>query len=157
MNFVERKNILFRLIASFLLLISLGVSSFGLYKIITLKPEELAIMILANSICILFALGQIILILKGWRKESYLYKVAFNENKHVNNVSLVAVIIGSVFGVGLLSLGIAVYFVRDVPTIKASMLAVIAVGGYLLLNTIIYYIYLLIFKNREINLRDFIK
>ena len=157
MNFIERKNITFRLIASFFLLISLGVSSYALYRIITLQPEELAIMLLAGAICVLFALGQTILILKGWKKESYLYKIAFNENKHINNVPLVAVIIGTVFGLGMLSLGLSVYFIRDVPTIKASMLAVISVGSYLTVNTIIYYIYLIMFRNREINLRDFIK
>ena len=157
MNIEEKRNLLYRIVAAILLIMSLVLSSLGLYKIITYNPNELVIMMLANIVCAVFALLQIIFILKGGKKESNLYKIAFNENKHVNNVPLVAVIIGTIFGLGLSILGVIVFFVRrDVPTIKASMIAVISVGVYLLVNTLIYYFYLFLFRNREINLKDFL-
>ena len=157
MNIEERRNLLYRIVAAILLVMSLVLSSLGLYKIIAYNPNELVIMMLANIVCAVFALLQIIFILKGGKKESNLYKIAFNENKHVNNVPLVAVIIGTIFGLGLSILGVIVFFVRrDIPTIKASMIAVISVGVYLLVNTLIYYFYLFLFRNREINLKDFL-
>jgi hypothetical protein len=157
MNFIERKTLIYRFVAFTLLLISLGVTSFSLSQIIVLRPEELILMLITIAICALFAILESIFILKGWKKESNLQKIAFNENSHVNNVPLIGVSVGTAFGLGLLALGISVYLIRVEPTVKASMLAVLSVSVYLLVNCLIYYIYLIMFKNRPLNLKDLIK
>lgn len=157
MNFVERKTLVYRFVAFTLLLISLGVTAFSLSQIIILKPEELILMLITIAICALFAILESAFILKGWKKESNLQKIAFNENSHVNNVPLIGVSVGAAFGLGLLALGISVYIIRVEPTVKASMLAVLSVSVYLLVNCLIYYIYLIMFKNRPLNLKDLIK
>ena len=157
MNFVEKKTLLYRFISFFLLLGSLGVTGFSLAEIILFKPEEIILMLVTIAVTALFALLESVFILKGWRKESNLQKIAFNENSHVNNIPLIGVSVGAAFGLGLLALGISVFLLREEPTVKASMLAVISVSVYLLVNCIIYYTYLIMFRNKPLNLRDLIK
>ena len=157
MNFHERKNITYRLISGFLLLLSLGVSAFTLSQIIMLRPDENVLLLIAVAVVLLFALLEFVFILKGGKKDSYLYKIAFNDNGTINNVPLIAVIIGSGIGFGLLALGISVFIIRSEPMIKCSMLVVASISSYLLVNTLIYYIYMSIFKNRPFNVKDLIK
>ena len=157
MNFQERKNLLYRLISGLLLLLNLGVSAFALAEVIIFRPDENVLLIIAVIIVSLFAILEMIFILKGGKKESYLYKIAFNENSTINNVPLIAVIVGTVIGAGLIALGTSVYFIRSEVMIKCSMLIVIAISSYLLVNCLIYYFYLILFKNRPLDLKDLIK
>ena len=157
MNYNERLNLSHRLIAMGLLLISLGVSVTSLALIILSHTEEIVLMLIAVSITIVFALLETIVIVKGGKKESNLQKIAFNEKENINNIPLVAVGVGTAFGVGLLALGISVYIINPSTMVKASMLVVISIASYLLLNCFIYYIYLLMFKKRPLNLKDLIK
>ena len=157
MNIQERKNLTYRIVSAFLLLVSLGVTCFSLYSIIVLHSEEIILMLVAISVCALFALLEAIFILKGGKKESVLSKIAFNENGHINNVPLIAVGIGTAFGVGLLGLGISVFLIRDTAMIKSSMLVVMSIATYLLVNCLIYFFFLILFKNRPLDLRDLIK
>ncbi len=157
MNISERKIVLFRLISSIILLIPLGLAGLSCYLIFSANPEEMVLLIISLVAVSAFNIFEIILMLKGWKNESNLYKIAFNTNGSINNVPIFAVGAGTLFGVGLTSLGTIVYFVRDEITIKCSMLVVLAVGAYLLLNCIIYFIYLIMYKKRELDLRDLIK
>lgn len=157
MNISERKIVLFRLISSIILLIPLGLAGLSCYLIFSANPEEMVLLIISLVAVSAFDIFEIILMLKGWKNESNLYKIAFNTNGSINNVPIFAVGAGTLFGVGLTSLGTIVYFVRDEITIKCSMLVVLTVGAYLLLNCIIYFIYLIMYKKRELDLRDLIK
>lgn len=157
MNFVEKKNLWYRLVSSFFLLLNLGVVIFSLVKIITLKPEDIPLMLIAISVTIIFILGEAFFILKGGKKESYLYKIVFNENDKINTIPLVAASIGIAFGLGLLGMSVAVYIINPDFTIKASMLVVLSIAVYLTVNCFIYFFYLLLFKKRPINIKNFIK
>ena len=157
MNFQERKNVIFRLVSGFLLLLSLGVSAFALSQVIITRPDEVPLLLIAISVVSIFAILEMIVILRGGRKESNLYKIAFNENGTINNIPLIAVYVGTGIGIGLVALGISVYCIRIESMIKCSMLVVVAISSYLLLNCLIYYIYVLMFKTREFNIKDLIK
>ena len=157
MNFNERRNIVYRLMSGFLLLLCLGVTSFALSQVIIYRPEESILLIIAIAVTLLFASLELIFILKGGRKDSNLYKIAFNENGRINNVPLIAVFVGTGLGLGLTALGIAVFFTRSEIMIKCSMLIVIAISSYLLVNCLIYYFYLLMFRNRPFDIKDLIK
>ena len=157
MNFEEKKNVAFRLIAGFLLLIPLGLIIFGLIHLFQTLADGYVISIIAFMTTAAFLLLELVVILKGWKKENSLSKIAFNENQNINNVPLVAVIVGTIVGVGLTALAISVYFVRDSEPFKTSMLVVLSISVYLLMNCIIYFIYIFIFKKRPLNLRNFIK
>ena len=157
MNFEEKKNVIFRLIACFLLLIPLSVIILGLIHLFKTLADGYIISIIAFMLTAAFLILEFVLILKGWKKESVLYKIAFNENQKVNNVPLVAVIVGTAFGLGLTALSISVYFVRHSEPFVTSMIVVLSIAIYLLVNCIIYYVYVFMFKKRPLNMKNFIK
>ena len=157
MNFEEKKNVIFRLIAAFLLLIPLSIIVLGLIHVFLTLAEGYILSIIAFMLTGAFLLLELVVILKGWKKENSLAKIAFNENQNINNVSLFAVLVGTVLGIGLTALSISVYFIRGTEPFKTSMLVVLSISSYLLINCIIYFIYIFIFKKRHLNLRNFIK
>ena len=157
MNFEEKKNVIFRLIASFLLLIPLTIIVLGLIHVFLTLAEGYILSIIAFMLTAAFLMLEMVVILMGWKKENSLAKIAFNENQNINNVSLIAVIVGTVLGVGLTALSISVYFIRNAEPFKTSMLVVLSISSYLLINCIIYFIYIFIFKKRPLDLRNFIK
>ena len=157
MNIEERKNLSYRLVAAFLLLISVGLVVFATIKTINFNYEELTLALIALIFTGAIALLEAGFILKGWTKESYLYKIAFNDNKKINNVPLIAVIIGTVVSFVLLTLSLIVWFTREDTKSLVSVLVIMSVSVYLLANCLIYYFYAILFKDRPVNLRALIK
>ena len=158
MNFEERKNLTYRILACLILLITAGVITFAMITVIKIEKNQLFLDIVTLMLTALFLVLEIVFILRGGKKESILYKICFEPNGTINHIPLIVVIIGSLFGLGLISLGISVYFVRfREVTIRTSMLVIISVAVYLVTNCLVYFLYLLMFKKREINLENFIK
>ena len=137
---------------------SIGLSSFALAKVIMSKPEKLIIDCIALGLVIAFAIGQIILILRGWKKESHLIDIAFNTDYMVNKLALVLVIIGTSVAVGLNILTIVVLCTRDnTPAVINSMFIIMSISTYLLLNCCSYFLFVILFKKRELTLEDYAK
>ena len=158
MNIQERKNLTYRLIAALILLISVGMVVFSFISIIKTEKNQLFLDILTLSLVSLFLVFEEIMILKGGKKESHLYKICFEDNGRVNGVPLIAVGIGTLFGLGLIIMGVCVYFIRfNEVTIRTSMLVILSVAVYLETNCLIYYLYVLMFRKREVRLEDLIK
>ena len=112
MHIQERKNILFRIIATCILVLSLSIDAYGIYKIATFRPEAIVLDIIAIGATIIFCIFEIIVILRGGKKDSNLYKIAFDEKDRVNSVAFVAVLIGTSIGLALTILSIVVYFLK---------------------------------------------
>ena len=158
MNIQERKNLTYRLLAGLILLISAGMIAYAFVVVLQVERKQLFLDVLTLGITTFFLLFEEIFILKGGKKESYLYKIGFNDNGKLNSVPLIAIIVGNFFGLGLVSLGISVYFVRyDDVTIRTSMLIILSVAVYLVVNCLICYLYVLMFRKREVRLEDLIK
>ena len=158
MNISERKNLIYRLLASAILLISAGMIIYSFIVVFKVEHEQLLLDVITLSTASFFLIVELFFILKGGKKESNLYKIGFNDNGRLNNVPLIAVIVGAVFGLGLIGLGVSVYFVRyEEVTIRTSMLIILSVALYLLTNCLIYFLYILMFKKREVRLEDLIK
>ena len=158
MNITEKRNLTYRLISSIIVLLSLGLMIYTLIIVIKLQPRELVLDIIAIVLSMLFLIGEEIILLRGWTKDSYLYKIAFNDNNTINNIPLIAVGVGTAFGLGLIALGVSVYFVRfsDI-SIRTSMLVILSIATYLLVNCIIYFFFVIYFKKRQFKLEDLIK
>lgn len=157
MNFQERKNVTFRLISSAMIL---GVLGFDIYIAIYIITHKTNHQIVSAIGCILAALMMIFecyILLRGWKKESGLYKIAFNPNDKLNNVPFIAVSVFGVFGVGLVILGSLLNVLKHEEPFITSSFVIILVATYLLVNVLIYYLYCIMFKKREIKLEDFIK
>ena len=158
MNVSERKNLIYRLLATAILLISGAMIIYTFVVVFSVERQQLLLDVVTLSTASFFLLVEIFFILKGGKKESNLYKIGFNDNGKLNNVPLIAVMIGTVFGLGLIGLGISVYFVRyDEVTIRTSMLVILSVAVYLVTNCLIYYLYILMFRKQEVRLEDLIK
>ena len=158
MNIRVRKILTFRWVAAIFLLMSIGLSSFALAKVIMSKPEKLIIDCIALGLVIAFAIGQIILILRGWKKESHLIDIAFNTDYTVNKLALVLVIVGTTIAVGLNILTIIVLCTRDnTPAVINSMFIIMSISTYLLLNCSIYFLFVILFIKRELTLEDYAK
>lgn len=158
MNIQERKNLTYRILAVLILCISAAMIAYSFVVVIQIEHDQLFLDILTLSVTALFLLLEMIFILKGGKKESYLYKIGFNDNGRLNSVPLIAVIAGTVFGLGLIAMGVSVYFVRyNEVTIRTSMLVILSVATYLVTNCLVYFMYILMFRKGEVRLEDLIK
>lgn len=158
MNFRVRKIKIYRLMSSLLLLLSVGLTAFCLSQVILSWLENIALDIIALALTGSFAIAQIIFILRGGKKESHLLDIALNTDGTINKVFLVFVLVGLALGLGLDILTIVVIFTRvNTLQVLCSMYIIMAIATYLLLNCIIYIIFVLLFKKRELTLEDYAK
>ena len=158
MNIRVRKIRLYRALACFLLTISLALTAFALSKIIMSAPEKMILDCIALSATAVFAIGQIVLIASGKDKESKLLDIAYNTDYTVNKVGLVMVVVGALLGAGLDILTLVVLFTRiNTVAVMCSMYIIMSIATYLLLNTIIYLLFTLIFRKKELTLEDYAK
>lgn len=157
MNFEERRIVKYRVGASILLFLSLFMFIFSIVMIAILHAEEMILSIISLALAICFLMLELVLMIKGGRKPLHLHKIAFNDNDTLNNVPLVAVIVGAVLGTGFVILPIVVLFVRDEVSIKSSMFVVLSIGFYLMINTIIYFMYIVQLRKRPVTLADLSK
>ena len=157
MNIIERKNIAYRLFSGLLLLTNIGLAIFSMIMIFKYEYSDIILSVVTIILTGAISLSQAIFIVKGWRKESYLYKIAFNDNKKINTAPLIAVIVGTILSITLLILSIVIWNTKVNPKELISALVIMCVALYLLVNCLIYYCYIFLFKDRPINLKDFIK
>ena len=157
MNFIERKNLGFRLVAIFALMLNLGFAIFAFIYIYQFAAEHKVLSMVACLFASLLMIFESILLIMGGKKESALYKIAFNPNGRLNNVPFFGVFIFTLFGLGLLILGTILNVVTHYePNISISYV-ILVVAIYLVTNCLIYDFYCFLFKNRKIKLEDFIK
>ena len=158
MNIEQRRVLRFRFIASFLLLMPIGMMIFSLLQIIVNRPNEFVLSVIALAACGLFNLFEIIVIMKGWTKESNLLKIFYDEAQKVNTIPLVSVFVGTLFGLVLTILGIVVWFTKaDDINARTSILVILTIGTYLLTNCLVYYLFIFMYRKRKFDIRDFIK
>ena len=100
---------------------------------------------------------EIIFILKGWKKESQIYKIAFNTNERINNVPLIAISVFFVFGLGLIILSTLLNVYKHYEPNISTSFSILNIAIYLVINCLIYYLYCFMYKKREVNLRSLIK
>ena len=158
MNIRIRKILTYRWVAAFFLLLSVGLTAFSLYKVITLKPEKIVLDCIALGLTSAFAIAQIVFILSGLKKESHLLDIGFNNDNTVNKFPMVVVLVGSALGIALDLMAIVVLCTRDnSAAVICSMYIILAISSYLLLNTFIYLLFLILFRKRELTLQDYAK
>ena len=83
MNIEQRKNLSYRLVAAFLLFISVGLVVFATIKTIQFNYDELVLALVALIFTGVLGMIEAGFILRGWTKESYLYKIAFNDTDYI--------------------------------------------------------------------------
>lgn len=157
MNAAERKIVTFRLISSFMILLNLGFTIFVMYYSITNISQNQTVNIVSCVFSSLLMIFEIIFILRGWKKESQIYKIAFNTNERINNVPLIAISAFFVFGLGLIILSTLLNVYKHFEPNISTSFSILNIAIYLVVNCLIYYLYCLMYKKREVNLRSLIK
>ena len=154
----ENRNLLNRIITSLILLTSIGLSSFSIVQVFQQMPENKTLDLVALFAVSFFCLFEIVVIMRRWKKESYMYKIAFDEKgDHFNTVALIAVIIGTVFGAGITAISLYLFLTREDVQTKCNVLVILSIGYYLFINCICYYIYILTFRKKPFKIEDLIK
>ncbi len=157
MNASERKIVAFRLISSFMILLNLGFNIFVMYYSITNISQNQTVNIVSCVFSSLLMIFEIIFILRGWKKESQIYKIAFNTNERINNVPLIAISVFFVFGLGLIILSTLLNVYKHFEPNISTSFSILNIAIYLVINCLIYYLYCFMYKKREVNLRSLIK
>ena len=154
----ENRNLLNRIITSLILLTSIGLSVFSIVQVFQQMPENKTLDLVALFAVSFFCIFEIIVIMRRWKKESYMYKIAFDEKgDHFNTVALIAVIIGTIFGAGITAVSLYLFLARDDVQTKCNVLVILSIGYYLFINCICYYIYILTFRKKPFKIEDLIK
>lgn len=154
----ENLNLLNRIITSLILLTSIGLSAFSIVQIFQMMPENKTLDFVALFGVSFFCLFEIVVIMRRWKKESYMYKIAFDEKgDHFNTVALIAVIIGTIFGLGISIIGLYLFLSREDIQTKCNVLIILSIGYYLFINCVCYYIYILMFRKKPFKIEDLIK
>lgn len=157
MNIAERKHVLFRIIASIGLLLSVAVVIFGMIMIVGSTSQDKTLAMFACGLAGAFTLLEMVVILKGWKKDISLYKIAFNDNGHVNNVFAIAVGVATALGLALSITSFTLFIINKAEPFTTSCLVILSIGFFLLINCLIYYIFIIMFRKRELKIEDFAK
>ena len=157
MNAAERKIVSFRLISSFMILLNLGFAAFVMYYNIVTVTKNQTVNIVSCVFSSLLMIFEIVFILRGWKKESQIYKIAFNRNERINNVPLIMVSVFFVMGLGLILLSTLLNVYKHFEPNISTSFSILNIAIYLCVNCLIYYLYCFMYKKREVNLKSLIK
>ena len=157
MDIAHRKNLIYRLVAGLLVFFSGAMAGFSIYSIMTGESKSKVLPYIACGVVLLFVLFEAVLLWKGGKKDLALNKISFNENRTINTVPLIAVFVGTAFGLGLLILCLVLYFTREGEPYRTSSLVILSIVTYLLANCLVYFLDLIVFKKREVDLQKMIR
>ena len=144
----SKKNVIYRISLITLLLVSFLLNGFTFGILTKYQPEDYIFSCVVIAFVTLFALFELIMTVIHFSKEPSLKKITYTERGHFNFIPLIAVGLGTLIALGLSITGVCLYFINDDITIKSNSLVILAVGFYLLINCVIYYLFVLINKKR---------
>lgn len=153
------KNLIFRISTSVACLMSMALSVY-LFVLCFLNESETStwFQMVAIGVCFVFALTELIIVLKNIKKELLIEYVIFNENKSINKVGLSIVIIFT-----LLSLGLSIMCIVFMCGVAWSSdayyasVVILSCTFFLFVNCILYYLYILLFRLRKFGIDDYHK
>ncbi len=153
----ERRNLTHRLVSAAIVFLNLGFVAYTISFIFMYSEKNKVISLIACFFAAIMMIFEIVLLLRGGKKESALYKIAFNPNGNINNVPLIAVTVFTVLGVGLVVMGTLLNVLKHVEPYISSSFVILIVAVYLVSNCLIYFLYCLMFKKKKFKLEDLIK
>ena len=157
MNIWEKRNLTYHLTSAAIILLNLGFDAYVLSYVIMNGVDNITVSLVACIAAALMMIFEIVIFLRGGKKDSVLYKIAFNPNEKINNVPLIAVSIFAFIGLGFIVMGTLLNVLKHVEPFVSTSLIILVVAVYLISNCLIYYLYCLMFRKREFKLEDLIK
>lgn len=86
-----------------------------------------------------------------------IYDIAFNENKSVNKTALIFISVGATIGLALTATFTALYFTNNNVDQKITLLLLLSIFLFLFINTSIFLLFTLAFRQREFKIEDLLK
>ena len=143
-----KKNNIFRITLSVLILAVFFLNGFTMGMLIKLQPSDFVFSCVVIAVLSLFAAFELTLTLFNFKKEPALSKITYTERGYFNYIPFIAVSLGMLIALALSIAGICLYFLRSELAVKCNSLVLLAVGFYLLINCSVYYLYVLMNKKK---------
>lgn len=142
----SKKNIIYRIILVALLLVSFFLNGFTVGLLTKFQPDDYIFSCVVIAVFTLFGTFELALTLINFKKEPALKKIAYTERGYFNFIPFIAVSLGMLIALGLSITGTCLFFIRTEMTVKSNSLVLLAVGFYLFINCLVYYLYVLLNK-----------
>ena len=151
-----RRIHIYRLISLVAIILAVFYAGFFYAMIIGRELEDLDRIFLSigTAIVILFSLLEIFLLIKGWNKPLLMENIAFIKNGTMTTGPFIVVNIGLVLGITLFSLGLVLFLIKDETLVRCAMLFASVVGAYLMINCLLYDLFVWIFRKRKFDIKD---
>lgn len=147
----------YRLIATLLLLLPLGITIWFMIMFAKSDASSFGLHIFTSGVIIFVILLQIFLLLKNMKKDIIIYYIAFNENKKVNKTALIFVSVGAFLGLAVSIISGVFYFFLNQPGQKETMLLLFEIFIFLLVDTGLFLLLTLMFRQKEFKVEDLLK
>ena len=155
----EKKNIIFRLIFGLLTLSITALTVFFFIKTLDINKEnEYTINLIGLGGIAFFALIEALLMFKNITKQIIFHSIIFNE--HNNTINWPAFIVANIgFGIGVIleTVSLVLLLASKNITIISSSMVLIPLAAFIILNCIIYDLYLLLHRERKMKITDLLK
>ena len=156
MNHEIRRIHIYRLISLVAIILAVFYAGFFYANIIgrNLEQMDLIFLSIGTFIVIMFSLLEIFLLIKGWNKPLLMENIVFIKNGTMTTGPFIVVNIGLALGITLFTLGLILFLTKDQILVKCAMLFASVVGAYLLLNCLLYDLFVWIFRKRKFDIKD---
>ena len=156
MNSELRRIHIYRLISLVAIILAVFYAGFFYASIVGRNIEQMDLVFLSigTGIIIIFSLLEMFLLIKGWNKPLLMENIAFIRNGTMTTGPFIVVNIGLVLGITLFSLGLVIFLTNEKVLVKCAMLFASVVGGYLLINCLLYDLFVWMFRKRKFNIKD---
>lgn len=148
---MDKNNLVYRIVSSLMLLSSVALSLYLFIDAFSFNEDN---KYLFNMICVMvaavFVVLQIVIILISIGRDLNLGHIAFNRFKSINKPALIIVNVLLAIGVTIFVVGLVLYFnPEQVSDTKGICLLIISVGFLLIVETLLYNLYVIMFRPRK--------
>lgn len=147
---MDKKNLAYRIISSVMLLPSVALSLYLFIDAFSLNDNKYLFNMICVMVAAVFVVLQIVIILISIGRDLNLAHIAFNRFKSINKPALIIVNVLLAIGVTIFVVGLVLYFnPEQVSDTKGICLLIISVGFILIIETLLYNLYVIMFRPRK--------
>ena len=159
MNNFVKKNVIFRLISGFVMLMVTSLMVFFFVETIKVnKSGDYVINLFGLGGMTIFSLIETILLFKNCKKSIIFHPIIFNEhNSTINWPAFIVDNIGLAIGLAIEIVSLILFSTTKDLIVKTSTMVLIPLGAFLIVNCLIYNVHLILFMERKIKIKDLIK
>lgn len=152
----DARTIVFRIVSVASLFATLPFVVWMLVLLIAESEAESTFATIALIVLSAFTVLEIAIILKNMKKDLLLFHVAFNENKTLNRPALIIVNVFLAVSIGIFAGGLFLAL-SPAPELLTSGRVVFPIGLVMLINCVLYDLYVILFHRRRFSVKALLK